>query len=134
MSVFRAQDPEQAVVFVVDGDAAVRRSLRFALDIDGFAVETYPDAETFLKLAERPAIACLVVDYHLSGMSGVALIEHLRGLGSAMPAILTVTNPSAALVGRVKRAGVALVEKPLLSTSLLDCIRDAFASGPGGPP
>jgi two-component system response regulator FixJ len=127
MSVLAALDPEPGLVFVVDGDAAVRRSLRFALGIDGFRVETYSDAESFLRFAERAERACLVVDHHLADMTGVDLIERLRARDWTIPFILTVTNPSPALVRRVTAAGIALVEKPLLGNALLDQIRQAFA-------
>ncbi|WEK48796.1 MAG: response regulator [Candidatus Kaistia colombiensis] len=119
--------PPHGLVFVVDGDGAVRRSLRFALGIDGFAVETFGDAETFLRLAECRPDACVVVDYHLKGMNGVELIETVWRRGCRMPAILTVTNPSPALIRRAAAAGVALVEKPLLGSALLDRIREALA-------
>ena len=37
-------------VIVVDDDAAVRGSLKFALEIEGFAVRTYPTAEDALGM------------------------------------------------------------------------------------
>ena len=127
MAVPTAHDPQQhGLVFIVDSDGAVRRSLRFALGIDGFSVETFGDAETFLKMADPRSGACIVVDYNLKGMNGVELIETLRRLDCPIPAILTVTNPSPALARRVATAGIALVEKPLLGSALLDSIRDAF--------
>jgi two-component system response regulator FixJ len=136
MAVPTTHDPQpHGLVFIVDSDGAVRRSLRFALGIDGFSVETFGDAETFLRMADPRSGACIVVDYNLKGMNGVELIETLRKLGCPIPAILTVTNPSPALVRRVAAAGVALVEKPLLGSALLDSIREAFAgrsSLPGG--
>lgn len=126
MAVPAAHDPEHGLVFVVDGDGAVRRSLRFALGIDGFAVETFADAETFLKQAEFQPHSCLVVDYHLRGMNGMELVERLRSREWAMPAVLTVTNPTPALVRRVASFGVGLVEKPLLGSALLDRIHEAL--------
>lgn len=128
MAVSAISEPQpQGLVFVVDGDGAVRRSLRFALGIEGLAVETFADAETFLGLGECRPDACLVVDYHLKGMNGIDLIAALRRRECGMPAILTVTNPSPALARQAAAAGVALVEKPLLSSGLLDRIREALA-------
>lgn len=130
MSVSAAPDPAQGPVFIVDGDGALRRSLKFALGIDGYHVETYASAEAFLATVKAPETdACLVVDYHLPGMNGIELIEQLASRGAAMPAILIVTNPSPGLARRTARAGAALVEKPLLGTALLDQIRDALAQG-----
>jgi two-component system response regulator FixJ len=134
MSVLAANDPGYGPVFIVEGDGALRRSLQFALGIDGYRVEAYADAETFLAAAGGAAAgSCLVVDYHLPGINGIELIERLEARGSALPAILIVTNPSPGLARRAAAAGIALVEKPLLGTALLDQIRDALARGAGAP-
>jgi two-component system response regulator FixJ len=130
MSVSATPDLAQGPVFIVDGDGALRGSLKFALGIDGYDVEAYASAEAFLAAVRAPAAdACLVVDYHLPGMNGIELIEQLAARGASVPAILIVTNPSPGLARRTARAGVALVEKPLLGTALLDQIRDALAHG-----
>lgn len=134
MAVSALPEPQpHGLVFVVDSDGAVRRSLRFALGIEGFSVETFADAETFLGLAECRSDACIVVDYHLKGMNGVELIETMRRRHWPMPAILTVTNPSPALSRQANAASVALVEKPLLGSALLDRIREAFAGDKSRP-
>lgn len=133
MSVSAASDPGLGPIFIVDGDGALRRSLQFALDIDGYRVETWADAEAFLATVGSPAAdACLIVDYHLPGMNGMELIEALQQAGSTTPVILIVTNPSPGLARRAAGAGVALVEKPLLGTALLDQIREALARGSAG--
>jgi len=134
MSVIAAHDPVPGPVFIVEGDGALRRSLQFALGIDGYRVEAYADAEAFLARSGSAApAACLVVDYHLPGMNGIELIERLKADGSTMPAILIVTNPSPGLARRAAGAGIALVEKPLLGTALLDRIREALAQEAGEP-
>jgi two-component system response regulator FixJ len=133
MSLPAAHDPGHGPVFIVEGDGALRRSLQFALGIDGYRVEAYADAEAFLASGGREggAPACLVVDYHLPGINGIELIERLAARGGEMPAILIVTNPSPGLARRADEAGIALVEKPLLGTALVDQIRDALARGDG---
>jgi two-component system response regulator FixJ len=127
MSAIAAHDLGLGPVFIVEGDIALRRSLQFALGIDGYRVEAYADAGAFLAVAEGAGAACLVVDYHLPDMNGIELIEQLKAAGSIMPAILIVTNPSPGLARRAAAAGVALVEKPLLGTALVDHIRDALS-------
>ena len=41
-----------AVVGIVDDDPAVRNSLKFSLEIDGFVVRTYGNAEALLNEAD----------------------------------------------------------------------------------
>jgi two-component system response regulator FixJ len=131
MSQTPATASAQGPVFIVEPDSALRRSLNFSLGIDGYRVETYQDAEAFLAAAHDVTQgSCLVVDYRLPDMDGIQLIERLRASGSNLPAILIVTNPSADLARRVAEADIALVEKPLLGTTLLDAIGDVLSVAP----
>jgi FixJ family two-component response regulator len=115
------------LVAVIDDDAAVLGSLRFSLEIEGFDVETYGSAGEFLAREGQSDPACLVVDYRLPDMNGLDLLTVLRRAGQARPAVLITSNPGALLRRRAASEGVPIVEKPLLSDSLLDAIRGSFA-------
>jgi two-component system response regulator FixJ len=56
----------------------VRRALEFALDLEGFAVETYESARRLL-LRDRPVSpGCLVLDERLPAVSGLDTLRQLR--------------------------------------------------------
>jgi FixJ family two-component response regulator len=55
------------------------------------------------------------------------LIVELRRRKIDLPAILITTHPSAAVRDRAARAGVPLIEKPLLNDMLFQGIRTALA-------
>ena len=114
------------VVLVIDDDMAVLGSLKFSLEIEGFAVEVFRTAEEFLDRSPLPPAACLVVDYRLPAMDGLELVARLRARGIAFPAILITTNPSEAVHRRADAAGLAIVEKPLLGNALGEAIRSAL--------
>ena len=116
---------QSGLIIVVDDDAAVRKSLKFSLEVEGFVVRTYPTGEYLLNEAEIPACRCLVIDQKLPGMDGIDLVTMLRDRKIFAPAILITTHPSAALQARAARAGISIVEKPLLGGTLLDGIRQA---------
>jgi two-component system, LuxR family, response regulator FixJ len=116
-------------VIVVEDDLAVRNSLKFSLEIDGFAVRAYPGGIELLNDTELPGGGCLVVDQNMLGMSGLDLIAQLRARGNAAPAILITSYPTVAVRERAAKAGVAIVEKPFLETILIDRIRDLFSDG-----
>jgi FixJ family two-component response regulator len=120
-------DP-RLIVVVVDDDPAVRNSLKFALEIEGFYVHSYANADELLSLSNFPACSCLIVDQRLPGMSGLDLISALRARQVIAPAILITSHPSSALSERAARTRVPIVEKPLLGNGLLDTIRDAVAN------
>jgi FixJ family two-component response regulator len=114
------------IVFVIDDDTAVLGSLKFSLEIEGFAVEVFRSAEELLDRPALPESACLVVDYRLPAMDGLALVAELRARNVDLPAILITTNPTRAIYRRASEAGLPIVEKPLLGNALAEAIRDAL--------
>jgi two-component system, LuxR family, response regulator FixJ len=117
------------MVIVVDDDVAVRNSLKFSLEIEGFSVRVYPGGTELLNDTELPRGGCLVIDQNMPGMKGLDLLAQLRARDVAVPAILTTSYPTAAVRERAAKNGVAIVEKPLLGTALIDRIRDLFSDG-----
>jgi two-component system response regulator FixJ len=106
-------------IIVVEQDASVRHSLRFALAVEGFKVRTYACGDEMLGIAELPDRGCLVVDYDLPDMTGLDLLAQLRARRVVLPAILITTNPSVIVQRRAEEAGVPMIEKPLLGDSLI---------------
>jgi len=121
-SQLKAKEP---VIAVVDDDPAVCSSLKFSLELEGFAVRTYRNAAELLQDGNLDDCNCLVVDQRMPGMSGMELIAKLRERKVATPAILIISQPSDALSMRAAAAAIPIVEKPLLSNALVDRIREA---------
>jgi len=114
---------QSGLIVVVDDDAAVRKSLKFSLEVEGFIVRTYTRGEELLSESVFPNCRCLVVDQKLPGISGIELIAKLRDQKISVPAILITTHPSSVLRKCATNVGVAIIEKPLLNGILLDGIR-----------
>jgi len=111
------------IVAVVDDDDAVRDSLRFLLETAGFSVATFGSAAQFLDEAKLGELACLVVDQHMPGQTGLQLVTSLRRGGSRLPVALITGSPSPDLVRMADELGVARVmEKPLDDDALLHFI------------
>ena len=117
------------VVIVVDDDLAVRNSLKFALEIEGFTVRSYATGAELLGAGDPAPCGCLVVDQHMPGMNGLDLIDLLRSRHFAAPAILITSDPSPSVRERASKASVPIVEKPLLGNSLLREIRHMAGDG-----
>ena len=116
------------VIVVDDDDPAVCNSLKFALELEGFAVRTYRGGAELLEDGNFDDCDCFVIDQRMPGMSGMDLIARLRERKLATPAILIISQPSDALSARAAKAAVPIVEKPLLSNMLIDKIRVACHS------
>lgn len=116
------------MIAVVDDDTAVCNSLKFMLEIEGYVTRTYHTPEGLLNAPDLAACNCAIVDYGLPEMDGLSLVEVLRKRGFRWPAILIVSNPDAATHERAERAGIPLVEKPLLGNTLIDTLRASLAN------
>jgi FixJ family two-component response regulator len=123
------------LIIVVDDDQWVRNSLRFSLEVEGFAVRSYAGGLDLLADGrEVPPDGCLVIDQHMPGMTGLDLISKLRARDVAAPAILITSHPTATVRERARKAGVRIVEKPFLEHSLTDAIRDLCPPAVAPPP
>lgn len=116
------------IVLIVDDDAAVRSSLQFCLEIEGFMVRTYSSGADLLNDLNMPQTGCLVIDYRLPKMNGLDLLSELRRRSIELPAILVTTHPSMAVRAQTAAAGAVLIEKPLLNEALLEGIRAVMRS------
>jgi FixJ family two-component response regulator len=116
----------EPTVLLVEDDEAVVHALRFRLELEGWAVQSYPSAEAILAVADLPPRSCLVLDQILTGMSGLDLLSNLRARAVSVPAIIITSHPSRALRARVAASGATLIEKPLLGDGLTRAIRASF--------
>jgi FixJ family two-component response regulator len=111
------------MVVVVDDDQAVRNSLQFSLEIEGYMVRTYPDGAALLNEADLNDCACLIIDQNLPGLAGTDVVTQLRERHISAPVILITNHPNRALGRSASLAGIHIVEKPLLDNALIDRIR-----------
>jgi FixJ family two-component response regulator len=117
-------DPLRPTIYVVDDDDAVRRALAFALDLDGFAVETFPSGEALLLRAPPAAPGCLVIDERLPGISGLDTLRQLRARDVALPAVFVTSHPKPAFREAAAQCGAPIVETPLEGETLISAIHE----------
>jgi two-component system response regulator FixJ len=115
--------PSRRMLAVVDDDPAVRGSLQFSLELEGYEVRVFSDAR---ELLNDPAIAhfdCIIIDRNLPTFDGLELAVQLRDRSVFVPVILTTSQPSEFLARRARSAGISIVEKPLLDNALVERIQ-----------
>ena len=130
MARHRTMTLSHPIIAVVDDDAAVRNSLKFSLEIDGFAVWTYAYAEDLLGSSNLSNFPCLIVDQDMPRMTGLELVATLRARGVEVPALLVSGRLTPAVTRQASAAGIAVVEKPFLGNGLLESIRTAIDTRP----
>ena len=111
------------LLVLVDDDPAVLASLQFSLELEGFEVEAFDSGESLVAQTQLANPACLVIDYRLPGIDGLALLRVLRERGETCPAVIITSNPTRSVRQRTTDAGAVLIEKPLLNNGLTIAIR-----------
>ena len=118
---------DEPIVFVIDDDDSVRRSLERLLRSVDLDVETFSSAREFfnLPLPNRPA--CVVLDLRLPGASGLELQESLIQAGHDVPIIFISGHADVPSSVRAMKAGaIDFLQKPFSDQALLDIIHRAL--------
>jgi two-component system response regulator TtrR len=113
------RDPQPlGLVYVVDDDEAVRDSLQFLLE-PTYQVATFDSAEAFLAGYDPQAIACLILDVRMPGMSGLQLQEELLARGSHLPVVFITGHGDVPMaVATMKKGAADFIEKPFEQAAL----------------
>ncbi len=110
-----------AIIYLVDDDPDVRRSLQRLFKCWGMEVQTFASPEDFLaaELADTPA--CLILDLKLPGMDGLALQDRLKAIGRDLPIIfISAYGTVSESVQAMKSGALEFLEKPVAETTLLE--------------
>jgi two-component system response regulator FixJ len=114
----------EAVVHVIDADAACRESLAFVLESENIEVHTYASAKAFLAALSPDVHGCIVTDIRVTGMSDIGMRRRLSMLGVALPVIAVTTYGDHLLVADAVNSGaIDCIVKPFNDDSLLSSIR-----------
>ena len=114
-------------IVLVDDDLALRLSLKFILELNGFVVEILESGEDLLAHALPKPPACLVLDQHMSGIPGLDALRRLRARGVSLPAIMITSHAKQEFRNTAARYGASVVEKPLHGDKLRVEIEAALA-------
>jgi two-component system response regulator FixJ len=121
-------DPDNAVVFVVDDDEDVRDSLRALLESAGWQVEDFASAADLLGYDRLDTGRCLVTDVRMPGMDGLELQAALAARQLGLPVIVVTGHADVPLAVQAMKAGaVDFLEKPFDDEQLLSSVARAAA-------
>ncbi len=119
---------EEAVVHIVDNDAAVRQSLSFLLASDGLPVRLHESAVAFLDKVGAGGRGCVVTDVRMPEIDGIEFLRRLRQSGYAMPVIVMTGHADVPLaVEAMKEGALDFVEKPFDDETILGAVRSALS-------
>jgi FixJ family two-component response regulator len=118
---------EEAVVFIVDDDASVRRSIQDLLLSVSLPSEAFATPQEFLASRRTDRPGCLVLDIRLPGMSGLDFQRELAQAGVQLPIIFITGHGDVPMsVQAMKSGAVEFLMKPFRTQELLDAIQQAL--------
>jgi two-component system response regulator FixJ len=119
---------KSSTIFVVDDDEAVRDSLKFLIESNGYAVKTFATAQGFIDhYYPDEAPGCLLLDVRMPQMNGFELQKELNTREITIPIIFISahgTVPSA--VRALKLGAIDFIMKPFNNAALLEKVEHAL--------
>ena len=115
------------VVFIVDDDANVRRSIQDLLSSVALRSEAFGTPQQFLDTKPADCPACLVLDVRLPGMSGLDFQRGLAEAGVTIPIIFITGHGDVPMTVQAMKSGaVEFLTKPFRPQELLDAVQQAL--------
>src|SRR5215468_10025288 len=117
-----------AIVFVIDDDPSVRKSLARLLDAARYKTEVFKSASEFLVRSAYQGPSCVIVDVKMPGLNGIALQEALIENGRNEQLVFITGHGDIPMCAQAMKAGaVDFLPKPFRDTELLQCVESALA-------
>jgi FixJ family two-component response regulator len=123
-------DPSRSLIAVVDDEESVCRALERLLRSVGFDVATFASGAAFLESDGRWRAACVVLDVHMPGLSGIDVQARLSAAAQEVPVVVITGRDSEEVRERALAAGAAAyLRKPVDDQTLLTTLATAMAGG-----
>ena len=117
----------KSLIYVVDDDASICRSLTLLLESHGFKVKTFTRATEFLAYKHPNLPSCLVLDIQLPDIGGLKLQEMMTLRNVTIPIIFITGHGDIPMSVKTMKAGaIDFLPKPFTKKKLLDAITQAI--------
>ncbi|XYK82009.1 MAG: response regulator transcription factor [Labrenzia sp.] len=114
-------------IYIVDDDAAVRDALSVLFNMEGFIVETFTDGDAFVQSASKAVPACIMLDVHMPGRSGIEILKALNAENYPAPIFIISGQGDIPLAVEAIRNGAHdFIEKPFSAEAVLERVREGI--------
>ncbi len=114
-------------IFIVDDDPSVRDALSVIFGLERFQVTSFSDGPSLLNAARSATPACILLDVHMPGMSGLDVLKKLNA--QHYPAPIFIISGQADIpmaVEAIKHGALDVVEKPFSAASMVARVCEAI--------
>ncbi|MFN5485435.1 MAG: response regulator transcription factor [Bradyrhizobium sp.] len=114
-------------IFVVDDDPAVRETLSVVLSTAGYKVICFADGAALLAVARSRTPACILLDVHIPGKSGLDILRELHGEDYPAPIFMISGQGDIAMaVSAIKNGALDFIEKPFRGNEIVSRLNEAI--------
>ena len=114
----------EPTVFIVDSCSDMRKSVHWLFESVSTQVESYSNANDFLRDYDPKRSGCLILDVRIPGMSGLELQRSLNKITSRLSIIFVTGHSNVPTAVRAMRQGaVDFFEKPVDEQVLLERVQ-----------
>src|SRR5262245_55783829 len=114
-------------IYVVDDDPAVRDALSVVLSLEGYQVTGFGDGGAFLSAARATTPACIILDVHMPGRSGLDILKELNAEQYPAPIfIISGQGDIPMAVEAIKHGALDFIEKPFDANTVVTRVREAI--------
>jgi two-component system response regulator FixJ len=118
---------ENAIVYIVDDDQAVREAITRLVSDMGVRVKAFSSAEDFLASFNNVGPDCLILDVRMTGMTGMELLTKMSDENRCIPTVMVTGHGDVPMaVEALKKGAVDFVEKPFREQLLWEKIKTAL--------
>ena len=115
------------IVFVIDDELSVRKSLGRLLKAAGYRVEVFASAREFLQRGLGDEVGCLVLDVQMPDLNGLELQQTLAEADRLLPIVFITGHGDIPTSVRAMKAGATdFLSKPFDEKDLLEAISRAM--------
>jgi FixJ family two-component response regulator len=116
-----------AMVFVIDDDPSMRKSLARLLDAARYNVELFKSASEFLARSPHAGPSCVIVDVQMPGLNGIDFQKALIEQGREEELVFITGHGDIPMCAQAMKAGaVDFLPKPFKPKELLESVERAL--------
>src|SRR5947199_8114654 len=115
------------VVFVIDDDQSMRKSLERLLDAACYKVELFKSASEFLSRSAHAGPSCVIVDVRMPELNGIDFQKALIEVGRQEQLVFITGHGDIPMCAKAMKAGaVDFLPKPFKPKQLLESVERAL--------
>jgi FixJ family two-component response regulator len=117
-------------IFIVDDDSAVRDALSVIFSLEGYVVTSFSDGAAFLSATHSTTPACILLDVHMPGLSGLDALKKLNAQHYSAPIFIISGQADIPMaVEAIRHGALDFIEKPFDANTVVARVCNAIEAG-----